>query len=351
MTRQKITGSKGGGGSSFVTKPDTLRSDDNFEIVLGLGSGRWKGLTNGLESLKINGVPLENPDKTSNFDDIVTIFADGNPLEDQIVYFQLGGGGNTQSVNTPLANTNGSGPGGWVTGAVSTPNADFIDIRFLVNQLFYQDEDGIRENTANIDIEMRPSGTSEWINILLGTESNSVEYDPDGYDYNQGAKPTGNRAYLSRSMFNANGTGFKATNNPRLTITGKTNSPFIKELRIAVPNTGSYDSKTWEVRARLVEKDTVDQDKIQERRSIVFETLAAVISEPLGDDPEWDGLVWAQIHGKASDQFSGFPEITAQCDTKICKVPPATVFNPDTRQYTQTTWDGSYVEEFTTDPA
>lgn len=347
---RKILGSGGGGGggSTFVTKPDTLRSDDNFEILLGLGSGRWKGLVNGLQSLELNGVSLENADGTSNFEDVFMIFADGNPLEDQIVSFQLGGGGNTQTINTQLVNTTGTGT--WVSGSVSTPNANYIDIRFLVNQLFYQDEKSIRENTANIEIEMRPSGSPDWTNIFSGSNTSGTVYDPDGYDYldDRGFSVV---TYLSRSMFNSNGIGFRGTSTNTLDITGKTTSPYIKELRVAVPNTGDYANKTWEVRVRLNNLDSVDTDDIQERRTIVLETLAAVITDDLGDDPEWDGLVWAQIHGKASDQFNGFPEITGVFDTKICQVPPSTVFDPDTRTYTNVTWDGSFEEAFTTDPA
>ena len=349
MPRQMIGSKGGGGGSSFVTKPDTLRSDDNFEILLGLGSGRWKGLTNGLQSLKLNGVTLENDDGSSNFEDVFMIFADGNPLEDQLVNFQLGGGGNTQTINTQLVNTTGTGV--WISGSVSTPNANYIDIRFLVSSLFYQDEKSIRENTANIEIEMRASGTSDWVNIFTAPTSSSTTYDPNGYSYVDDVSLSNLHIYLSQSMFNSNGTGFSASSNPNLTITGKTTSPYVKELRVAVPNTGAYANKTWEVRARLVELDTVDNDDIQERRVITLETIAAVITDQLGDDPEWDGLVWAQIHGKASDQFSGFPEITGVFDTKICQVPGPSVFDPDTRVYTQATWDGTYVEAFTTDPA
>lgn len=351
MSRQ-IIGSKGGAGGTFVTKPDTLRSNDSFEILLGLGSGRWKGFTKGLQSLKINGIPLENENGTSNFEDVFVIFADGNPLENQIVNFVLGGGGNTHSVNTQLANDNASGPGGWVTAAVSTPGANFIDLRFVVQQMFYQDKKSIRENTATIQIEMRPAGTSTWIDIFAAPISSSTVYDPNGYRYVEGSRISQLVIYLSKNMFNFGGTGFKAAGaGVGLSITGKTTSPFVKELRVAVPNDGQYANKTWEVRCRLVEKQAVDEDPVSERRSILFETITAVIQEPLGDHPDWDGLVWAKVHGKASDQFNGFPEITSICDTKICQVPPASVYNPDTRAYTNATWDGSFTEAFTTDPA
>lgn len=352
MTGQ-IIGSKGGGGASFVTKPDSLRSNDSFEILFGLGSGRWKGLVNGLKGLKINGVPMENADGTSNFQEIYAIFADGNPLEQQLVNFKLGGGGGaTQSVNTPLVNPNVGTPGPWVSGAISTLNANLIDLRFVVSQLFYQDKKSIRENTASIEIQMRPSGSATWINPFTAPVSNAVTYNADGYNYTDSLFSNASYKLLAgRELFNANGTGFKASNSTNLQITGKTNSSYVKELRISVPSTGTYANKSWEVRARLIEKDTIDNNDIQERRAIAFESIAGIISTPLGNHPDWAGLVHMQVHGKASDQFSGFPEIEGIFDTKICKVPPPSVFNAATRAYTNATWDGSYQEHFTRDPA
>jgi len=349
MERQ-ILGAKGGGGADFITKPDTLRSDDSFEILFGMGSGRWKGIVDGLQGVRINGVPLENPDGTSNFKDVAVLFADGNPLEDQIVDFKLGGGGDIQSVGVQLSNNSASQPGPWVSAATATPNAEYIDMRFVVQQLFKQDEKSIRENTANIEIEMRPSNSSTWTNPFIGTQSSNVNYDQNGYNTG-GGKVTGTVVYLAREMFNTSGTGFKASGNPYLKITGKTSSAYVKEIRIAVPTEGNYANVTWEVRARLREKDTVDQGELQERRIVAFESVTSIINDKLGDHPDWDGQVWMQIMGKASDQFAGFPEIETICDTKICRTPPISVWDPEARTYTGVTWDGSYEEHFTTDPA
>ena len=349
MVRQILGAKGGGGGSNFITKPDTLRSNDSFELLFGLGSGRWKGLTDGLKGLKVNGVPLENTDGSSNFEDVAAIFADGNPLETQTVKFRLGGGGDVQNIGVQLANPNAATPGNWVVGATSTPGANHIDMRFVVQQLFKQDSKSIRELTANIEIQMRPSNSSTWVNPFSGNQSNSVTYDPRGYDIVEDFY--GANVYLSRSMFNPNGIGFKASNTPYLTITGKTTSAYVKEVRIAVPNTGNYENVTWEVRARLRERDTLDNDENQERRTIAFESVASVSQEVLGEDEEWRGQVWLQLVGKASDQFNGFPEVTGVFDTKICSTPPTSVWDPETRVYSGETWAGNYEEHFTTDPA
>lgn len=348
MARQ-IIGSKGGGGTEFVTKPDNLRSNDSFEILFGLGSGRWKGLVNGLKGLKINKVPLENNDGSSNFEEVAAIFADGNPLKQQLVDFRLGGGGDIQNIGVQLSNSNSSGPGPWITGATSTLNAKHIDIRFAVQQLFKQDSKSLRENTANIEIEMRPSNSATWVNPFQGGQSNNLNYDENGYDLETSG--FGLMVYLPRGIFNPSGTGFRATSNPYLDITGKTNSVYVKEVRISVPNEGSYANVTWEIRARLREKDTVDNDENQERRTIAFESVASITTETLGDHEDWRGQVWLQLVGKAGEQFNGFPEVEGEFDTKICATPPTTVWNPETRQYTGATWDGGYEEHFTTDPA
>lgn len=344
MSYVTLMGGKAGS-SSFKTKPDTLRSDDSFEMLLGLGSGRWKGLTRGLKSLYINNVPLENDDNSTNFKDFAVFFADGDPAQEQLVNFKLGGGGGTTQVGTSIGNSNASGPGPWVTAAVTTPNADFIDLRFVISALYYQDKKGIRENTMNIQVEMRPSGTSQWINPM---QSNTApNYNQDGYyvDVN------GVKLLLNRGFWNVAGNQWNDPNPGVLAITGKTTSPFVKELRIAVPNSGQYANKTWEVRVRLNDKELVQNDPIEERRTIQWESIAAVTKQVFGADDAWRGLAWLQVVGKASDQLSGVPSLRGIYETKIVKTPPSSIFDPVTRQYTGTIWDGSYALNYTNDPA
>ena len=136
-----------------------------------------------------------------------------------------------------------------------------------------------------------------------------------------------------------------------LKISGKTTSPFVQELRIAVPNTGNYANKSWDIRVRLREQDTVDAAPRMTKRTLQWESIAAVYSTVLGAHEDWRGLAWISALGKATDTLTGVPKITGVYDTKIISVPPASVFNPETREYTTAVWDGSYVKAFTTDPA
>src|SRR3546814_13720910 len=105
-----FSGAKGGGsGSSFKQRPDTLRSTDTFEGLLGLCAGPIKGLTRGLKSLKIDGTPLEDESGKLNFENFVAVLADGDPTAfPQQVDLRLGAGGSPVGVNLALSNTNRS---------------------------------------------------------------------------------------------------------------------------------------------------------------------------------------------------------------------------------------------------
>jgi predicted phage tail protein len=340
-------GSKGGSGSSFKTVPDSLRSNDSFEMLLGLGSGRWKGLVNGLKSLEVNNVPLENTDGTSNFKDFAVIFADGDPTQTQLVNFKLGGGGGTTAVNTTIGNTNQSGPGPWVNAAVTTPGADFIDIRLVISALYYQDKNGVRANNLTLELEMRPQGSANWINPL--SSNAAPTYNPRGYPITDGFG-----SLLVGYMLQKNWATSNTWNDPNpgyMVINDKTTSAAVKELRISVPNTGAYANKTWEVRIRMLQPELRQADPIEERRTIQFESVAAIKKTVFGSDEAWRGLAWLQVVGKASEQISGVPELRGIYDTLIMKVPPPSVFNPDVRAYTSNMWDGSYVMAYTNDPA
>jgi predicted phage tail protein len=348
--KYSLIGEKGGSSSTFKTLPDTLRSADSFELLLGLGSGRWKGLSNGLQSLEINNVPLENPDGSSNFKDFVVLFADGDPAQTQRVNFKLGGGGGTTSVNTAVVNgpSQPAGAGPWVTASVSTTGADFIDLRFIISALYYQDKTGIKENTMSLEIEMRPSGSSNWINPLISnaapTYSAGGFYVDDGYG---GAI----KALMPAAFWRTSNTWNDDTPG-YITFRDKTTSPSVKELRISVPNTGAYANKTWQVRARLLQKDLIQgADSYEERRTVQWESIAAVTQRILGTDAAWRGLAWLQVVGKASDQLSGVPSVRGIYDTKIVKVPTSGVYNPITRAYSGAIWDGSFEFAFTRDPA
>jgi hypothetical protein len=336
----------GGGGDDFVTRPDTLRSNDTFEGLLGLCVGPIKGPVKGMQSVRINDTPIQDENEKDNFQNFSALFADGDPLKfPQKCTLRLGAAGAPDNIGLQLTNTNTSGPGPWITHTVNDLNADSIDLRFVVQQLFRQAEDGVFGTTLTLDIEMKPSGTTTWINPLGSNGATQPPWDPEGFNvFNLALRLFITRVGYVQSGSNATGGVFK--------ISGKTtSSSYVVEYRVNVPKTGAYANKSWDIRVRLREKDTIDDDKNQTRRTISWESATAVYHGELGDNEEWRGFSWLQLYGKASDQLNGIPEVSGIYDTKIVSVPPPEVFDPETRQYTGAIWDGSWSKAFTTDPA
>ena len=340
-----LIGSKGGGGGTFKQRPDTLRSNDTFEALMGICAGPVKGPTRGLKSVTINGTPVEDETGKLNFENFLVVFADGDPAKfPQIAELRLGAGAAPVGINVSLTNTSdGSTPGPWVTRTVPNVNADFIDLRFVVSQLYRQDKKGIYEAEANLHVEMKPSGSTNWINPMLANPSQQYS--------EQGFVDDVYRLYVPAANYDPSGYWAPETNNGYFKIFGKTNSPAVHELRITVPNQGAYANKSWDIRVRLIERDTLDADPNFEKRTISWESASAGFNIKYGSHEDWRGVAWLQIYGKATDQINSTPEVAVVCDTLIVPVPPASVFNPDTRQYTGALWDGSWTQAFTTDPA
>lgn len=334
-----------GGSSSFKQTPDNLRSNDTFEGVLGLCVGPIKGPTRGLKSIKIDGTPIENETGQLNFQNFTAPYADGDPLKfPQRVQLKLGAGAAPSQVGLALRNEGGGNPV-WITRTLANTNASFVDLRMVVQQLFRQDAKGIYPATATIEIQMKPVGSTEWVNPTLGTAT--ATYKEEGIQ-TDGAI----RVLLPRADFDAAGKPRPGSQN--YAITGKTTGPAVYELRIGLPNEGAYADTAWDIRLRLLERESYTGGKDnsdQEERNIVWESMAAVYGTILGEHEDWRGLAWLQLYGKASDALTGVPEVIGEYDTKVVSVPSANVYNPDTRQYTPGVWDGSWAKAFTTDPA
>jgi predicted phage tail protein len=310
-------------------------------------------LVNGFQSLTMNGTPIEDAGGNNNFEDFDAIFANGDPAEfPQKVELRLGAGGSPTSVGLTIANASvaaGTGtPGAWLPQSVANLNADFLDLRFVVQQLYVQGESGVSDATAHLEIEMKPSGASTWMNPQL--DASPEAYDSSG-EY---GLTDGTYQYMLSSRFT--GLGYYnpvpgETNNGWFRITGKTTSAYVHEIRIAVPNTGAYANKSWDVRVRLRERDNLDADPEFEKRNITWESISAGYNTIFGVTEPWRGLAWLQVYGKASNQLSGVPTLLGEFDTLVVPVPPSGVFNPDTRVYSGATWDGTWAQSYTNDPA
>lgn len=341
-------GGGGGGSGSFTQTPDNLRSEDLFEGLLGLGHGRWKGLTNGLSSLRINDTPLVDQAGKSNFVGWVATYADGDPTQfPQKPSLTLGTGASPVNINVPLANTAGTGTP--VVRTVSNVGADFIDLRFIISELFHQDKTGVFNNTMHIAVRMKPTGHTTWIEVLVDNTGTEPTYTTSGVALGSGMTRLYSPSYYNPSTGYRDNTGIVSG---QLTVTGKTTQVYVKEVRIAVPNTGSYASTGWDIECTLTDIASYSADPVTDKRTVTWESASAVYKDTtLGTAADWVGLSWLQITGQATDQINGQPTIWGEYDTKIISVPPSSIYDPTTRQYTGSVWDGSWVKAYTNDPA
>ena len=78
---RRIEGRKGG--DTPIEESDTLRATQRAEIVDLLGEGQIGGLVNGLKSIYLDGVPVENADGSKNFSDWASFIQLGGPTTEQ----------------------------------------------------------------------------------------------------------------------------------------------------------------------------------------------------------------------------------------------------------------------------
>ncbi|MGE3348211.1 MAG: host specificity protein J [Ramlibacter sp.] len=78
MTQDTIRGAKGkGGGRAPVEEQDSLRSTQYAEILDLVSEGEVQGLVNGLKSVYLDKVPIENPDGSRNFEGVEFAWTNG----------------------------------------------------------------------------------------------------------------------------------------------------------------------------------------------------------------------------------------------------------------------------------
>ena len=147
-------GSKGGGGGGRVAQeaPNSLKSKAYVKIVEVLGEGEWEGIVNGAQGIYLDGVPLQNPDGTYNFNDVYFEERKGT-LDQPITKI----GSSTEVTNTVGTEIKKAAP---VEYTITDSNVDAARVSIQVPSLQQQ-------NTSNGDI----SGTT--VRLL-------VEYKPNG---------------------------------------------------------------------------------------------------------------------------------------------------------------------------
>lgn len=337
-----LFGAKGstGGGGNFRQTPDNLRSKDTFEGLMGIAVGPLKGPVNGLKSVKLDGTPIENETGELNFPGFVAFSSTGNPANHpEKPELRLGSAGAPLPVNAGLVNPP-DGSSIFITRTLNNVAPDYIDLRFIVQQLYRQDKNGIFDETMSILVEVKPTGSGTWINPMMSATPTNGGNPLSGKD----------AALFGAILYNQETAAKQNAYAANYTITGKTTAPAVFELRLWVPSTGAYANTTWDVRARLIEKqsENIGEDVVIQRQ-VSLESLAAVYTDEIGEEEEWRGVAWFQFYGVASDQLSGVPEVEIEMDAKIVSVP--NIYNGEARTYSPGLWDGSWSKSWTNDPA
>lgn len=277
-------GGKGGGGGSSrtpVEAANTLQSASTARLIDLIGEGPIVGLVNGLKSVYLDDTPLQNNDGSYNFKGVTVDTRTGETNQTHLSGFpavETEVDVSTQvKKDTPIVRT------------VSNLQANAVRVKIRVPALTNQ-------SMSSGDI----SGT---------TVELQVDYQPSG--------------------------GSWSTPVP-IVISGKTTSPYERQLRVQLTGTGP-----WNLRVTRITADST-QASLQNETS--WSSYTEVIDSKLTyPDSALIGLtVDAKLFG------SGIPNRAYDVKGRIIKVPSN--YNPETRVYTGI-WDGSFQLAWTDNPA
>jgi hypothetical protein len=165
MSRFEVRGAKGA--SAPYEASDTLRSTQTAEVVDLLGEGQIGGLVNGLKSVYLDGVPVQNADDSLNFPEFAYQITLGGPTSEAAHEFgdvqTEVGVGVTVLAAVPVVRT------------IADATADAVRVTLTVPQLVQQLENGDRVGTTfefAIDIQSNGGGYVErWADTVSGKAS------------------------------------------------------------------------------------------------------------------------------------------------------------------------------------
>lgn len=160
--------SGGGASKSSSPRPDSFKSKDTVEIILGLCEGPIWGPAEGAKSLYLDTTPIVNSNGYSNFKNMVVSFYPGSEIGEQIKP-RLGGFSNPVPVAVNLEKNVAV-----VRTGVQT-NIDFIELRLVVAGLYANDEKkGAIQTNAQVKVEYKRSDSATWLPAFLDVEPSPV---------------------------------------------------------------------------------------------------------------------------------------------------------------------------------
>lgn len=168
MHTPNLQGAKGGGAPAEAS--DTLRSNQIAEIVDLLGEGQVGGLVNGLKSIYLDGVPVQNQDGTFNFADFGYVLSDGGP-DSQVHDF-----GEAQTEVGVAVTVTTAMP---VVRTITEPAADMVRVTLTLPSLVETKDNGDRVGTTlefAIDVQSAGGGYVErWHDTISGKASSPYQ--------------------------------------------------------------------------------------------------------------------------------------------------------------------------------
>lgn len=297
---------------------DNLFSRDAVKIVLAVGEGPIKGLVtpedltpvvgDDFRSFFVGGVPLRKQDNTDNFKDLTVAFYPGDADEVDIDLTGTGGQGNTIDVGVNVTHGN---PVKRLTPPELRGRIKAIEVRIAINQLYFENDDGVVNNTIHFQIEYKKS---------RAPDATYVNYEGDNFNTDFG----------------------------HLTVTGKTTSGWIHDYVLILPETDPDPADDWEIR---VTKWTKDYDPLattyKDIAEIAWESMQYMTASTLTHD----NLAMVVVSGKSSDQFSSIPDFHGIYDGLVIDVPSN--YDPEvigTAAFSGP-WDGTFKKSWTNNPA
>lgn len=277
-------GGGGGGGGSFDRTNDNLFSRDTVELVLGLSVGPIRGLTKGMKSFYIGGTPLMAEAGNMNFESFNLGIKLGYESDTPVSY-KLGGEASNKQVGTKMAQNS------WITRQTEGTLRGVIDqlqVRLTIQQLYYQDDDGIYNNTAQFYIQYKPASSGWWQNYGGGM----------------------------------------------VQLNGKTQTGYYVDYVFDVPRIDD----DWLIRVMKVNPDQ-DGDAVAD---IAWESFQCITKQ----NRRYNKLALVHIVALATSQFGSIPDFSGVYDGRIIQIP--TNYNPDTHTYDELVpWNGTFKQGWT----
>jgi predicted phage tail protein len=176
---------RGGSSSKQKSIPDSFKSRDTFELIMGLGEGPWWGPRDGARSLYIDQTPIVGASGMSNFTNISLTFYPGSALG-ELIKPRLGG------FSSPIEVSVGMTKDLPITRDGVQTNIDWVELRLVVQALATETDDGVRAAQAQVKVEWKKLSSLTWTNAILyqepapqtdlgpaGAQASYVVYDPN----------------------------------------------------------------------------------------------------------------------------------------------------------------------------